>query len=86
MFQPLTDKEIEFIHWRIWEPLRRDKEYRNDYYELQSIVPTNINEPYQLVSETSDGEIVAQTFDTVLEDNSAEEEFCNEWKLPPNLN
>lgn len=31
---PLTDYEIQFIKWRIWEPLRRNQDYRNEYGKI----------------------------------------------------
>ena len=31
---PLTDSEINFIKWRIWEPLRRNQNYRNEFGKL----------------------------------------------------
>ena len=31
---PLTDYEIEFIKWKIWEPLRRNQDYRNEFGKL----------------------------------------------------
>ena len=30
----LTDYEIQFIKWRIWEPLRRNQDYLNEYEKL----------------------------------------------------
>ena len=30
----LTDYEIQFIKWRIWEPLRRNQDYQNEYAKL----------------------------------------------------
>ena len=89
MLQPLTDKEIEFIQWRVWEPLRRNEDYINDYHELQNTTPTYSNEPYELTFETPAGDVITQTIDTVKEDNSEEEKFCEDWKLscplPPEL-
>jgi len=32
---PPTDYELEFIKWRIWEPLRRNQDYRNEYAKLK---------------------------------------------------
>ena len=33
--EPLTDREFEFIRWRIWEPLRRNQYYKNEFGELK---------------------------------------------------
>ena len=31
----LTNSELEFIKWKVWEPLRRNQYYRNDYAKLK---------------------------------------------------
>ena len=31
----LDHSEIEFIRWKVWEPLRRNQDYRNDYARLK---------------------------------------------------
>jgi hypothetical protein len=33
---PPTDYELEFIKWRIWEPLRRNQDYNNEYAKLKA--------------------------------------------------
>jgi hypothetical protein len=32
---PPTNYELEFIKWRIWEPLRRNQDYKNEYAKLK---------------------------------------------------
>jgi uncharacterized protein YutD len=32
---PLTDEELAYIRWRVWEPLRRNKDYINEYATLK---------------------------------------------------
>jgi len=33
---PLTENELEFIQWQIWEPLRRNQHYTNEFAKLKS--------------------------------------------------
>ena len=32
--EPLTNYELEFIRWQVWEPLRRNQDYKNEYFKL----------------------------------------------------
>jgi hypothetical protein len=41
---PPTDYELEFIKWRIWEPLRRNQDYRNEYAKLKKDLFLNPDE------------------------------------------
>jgi len=41
---PPTDYELEFIKWRIWEPLRRNQDYRNEYAKLKEDLFLNPDE------------------------------------------
>ena len=34
--EPLTNRELEFIQWQIWEPLRRNQDYINEYAKLKA--------------------------------------------------
>jgi hypothetical protein len=43
LFPPLTKRELDFIEWRIWEPLRRRPIYRKAYAKLKANYFTDKN-------------------------------------------
>lgn len=75
---PLTDRELEFIRWRIWEPLRRNQEYRNEYGKLKASLFLDLDDSGETPISLDDARLVK------LSDipKDAVDAFCDKWKLP----
>lgn len=78
---PLTDNELEFIRWTIWEPLKRNWEYQKDYKDLQDVtmVPVKVGKKHAIHDQSK-----ALEFAKTLQKNAPKtptEIFCEKWGL-----
>jgi len=78
---PLTDAEIRAIQWEIWEPLRRNEQYCNDYGGDFQAYPEKVPGKWLEMHLTPDDEEAERTHDQWYTDKS--DRFQAQWQVPP---